>query len=381
MAEPNYTIDYENDPRLTGINDERDAAIEESDATYQGMIDGADSYYNAQIDATKNWETTQKDLQQQQTDFAIEQINQQKDQAKTDYTKEQSGAYVDWQKQSNQYGANAEQMAAQGMANTGYTESSQVAMYNQYQNRVMAARESYNRAVLNYDNAIKDAQLQNNAALAQIAYESLQKQLELSLAGFQYKNTLLLEKAATKREISNNYFTRWASMLDQINAENSLKEQVRHNKFNEDIAERAQKLDEKKFAYEQKKNSLIGGVSGGVSGGGSGGGGSTSGGKVKGGRKGSTSTSSSAGAKMLKTSPNSNESAVNKDATSNTVQPTVDMKSVNKLGYGPISADRLSGLVADNRVTKYVEDNKIKFKKNPGVRLTGQFKTFSRNNK
>ena len=201
----NYDINYE-DQRFTEVEQQKQEALTEAEKTYGDMINQSDSYYQAQIDASKQWAEQQQQNQQAQTDFAIEKIEQQKEQAQKDYTKEQSGAYVDWQKQSNQYGVNAEQMASAGMTNTGYSESSQVSMYNTYQNRVATARESYNQAVLNYNNAIKDAQLQNNSVLAEIAYNTLQTSLELSLQGFQYKNQLVLEKANAKREIDNTYY-------------------------------------------------------------------------------------------------------------------------------------------------------------------------------
>lgn len=246
MATPNYDVNYD-DKRFTQVESDKTAALTENEKLYGGMIDQAEGYYQDQIDAAKNWAETQKNLQNQQTDFAIQQINQQKDQAKQDYTKEQSGAYVDWQKQSNQYGANAEKMAAQGLAGTGYSESSQVSMYNTYQNRVMAARESYNRAVLNYDNAIKDARLQNNSVLAEIAYEALQKELELSLAGFQYKNTLLLAKADKATEIKNTYYQRYQDVLKQINTENALAEEVREY-------EESMKFQREQFEYQKEKD-------------------------------------------------------------------------------------------------------------------------------
>jgi hypothetical protein len=118
-------------------------------------------------------------------------------------------------------------MAANGLVNTGYGESSQVRMYNAYQSRVSTARESYNLAVLNYNNAIKDARLQNNSLLAEIAYKGLEKELELSLAGFQYKNQLLLDQAAKKKEIDSIYHSRYQEVLEQINKENALSEQIR----------------------------------------------------------------------------------------------------------------------------------------------------------
>ena len=268
-----YEINY-NDERLTKVEAEKDAAIKESDQMYDSMIGGSKEFYQGQIDAAKQWGETQKQNQQAQTDFAIEKIEQQKDQTHKDYLKEQSGAYVDWQKQKNDYGSNAEQQAASGLAHTGYSESSQVAMYNQYQNRVATAREVYNRAVLNYDNAIKDAQLQNNSILAEIAYNTLQTSLELGLQGFLHEEQLLQSKAAAKREIDATHWTKYQNVLDNIYKEDSMAEQIRQ--YNESLAEQKRQynetLAENKRQFNetialQKKNSSVSYSGGGSSGG------------------------------------------------------------------------------------------------------------------
>ncbi len=249
MAETNYTVNYD-DKRFAEVESDKKQALTELEKTYAGMIDSSDDYYNAQIDATREWADKQSSLQQAQTDFAIKEIEQQKEQTHKDYIKEQSGAYVDWQKQSNKYGANAEQMAAQGMTNTGYAESSQVAMYNQYQNRVTTARESYNLAIQNYNNSITEARLQNNAILAEIAYEALQQELELSLQGFQYKNSLLLEQANQKLQVENTYYQRYQDVLKQINTENALAEEVRQ--YNSDLAYKNAALAEEQRQFNEQ---------------------------------------------------------------------------------------------------------------------------------
>lgn len=223
---PNCSINYD-DERFAKVDSDKNDALDDLNQLYGGMIGNTDQYFNNQIQAVKDWGDTQSKIQQQQTDFTIEQINQQKDKSKKDYIKEQSGAYVDWQKQSNQYGVGAEKMASAGLTNTGYSESSQVSMYNTYQNRVATAREVYNQAVLNYNNSIKEAQLQNSAALAEIAFQTLQQTLELSLQGFQYKNQLILEQANKKLEIDNIYWNRYQDVLQQINTENALAEDIR----------------------------------------------------------------------------------------------------------------------------------------------------------
>lgn len=232
-ATPNYSIDY-SDPRFGKVESDKSQALTELEQTYSGMISGADKYYDAQIQASKDWADKQSQIQQEQTDFAIEQINQQKEQAQKDYLKEQSGAYVDWQKQSNQYGVNAEQMASAGLTNTGFAESSQVSMYNTYQNRVAVAREAVERSIMEFNNNITQARLQNNAALAELYFQAHKEQLELALSGFQYKNQLVIEQANKKIELDNMYHNRYQDVLQQINTENAIKEDIRQ--YNETMA-------------------------------------------------------------------------------------------------------------------------------------------------
>lgn len=362
MAETNYTVNYE-DKRFAEVESDKKQALTELEKTYAGMINSSDDYYNAQIDATREWADKQSSLQQAQTDFAIKEIEQQKEQTRKDYIKEQSGAYVDWQKQSNKYGANAEQMAAQGMTNTGYAESSQVAMYNQYQTRVTTSRESYNLAIQNYNNAITEARLQNNAILAEIAYEALQQELELSLQGFQYKNSLLLEQANHKLQVENTYYQRYQDVLKQINTENALAEEVRQ--YNADLAYKNAALAEEKRQfneqmafekqkYEDSQASAAVTYTGGGSSGSKKKSSSSSKSKVESKAKGTTlkskgTTTIKSGAKVGGTSTKSKE-------------PTVDMSSVLALGYGPISASKLDSLIRQGKVKEYTENGKLKYK-------------------
>jgi hypothetical protein len=91
-------------------------------------------------------------------------------------------------------------------------------MYNTYQNRVAVAKQSYDKAVLNYNNTITQARLENNAALAELAYASLQTQLELALTAFQYKNTLVTEAAKAEAEKEKTTLT-YEDILGLLNNE------------------------------------------------------------------------------------------------------------------------------------------------------------------
>lgn len=246
-----------NDERLTQINKDKNLALAESNGAIDRMVSEAGDFYQAQIDNTQQWVDTQTKLQNEQTDFTIEKIEQQKEQLQNDYQKEQSAAYVDYQKQSNDYGSNAEQMAASGLVHTGYSESSKVAMYTAYQSRVAAAKASYDLAKLNYDNGIKEAKLQNNSALAEIKLQAYQTQLELGLEGFQYKNSLLMEKLDRKAQIDDRYYARFQDTVAQINAEKALAEEQRQ--YNESLAlQRAQLAEEQRQFDAQYGNTSIG---------------------------------------------------------------------------------------------------------------------------
>lgn len=220
-ATPNFETDY-SDERFGKVDQEYQDDMTDLQQTVGGMIDNVDGYYKDLQDHLEESANKQMQLQQEQTDFAIEKIEQQKEQAQKDYLKEQSGAYVDWQKQSNAYGAEAEKMASAGLTGTGYSESSQVAMYNTYQNRVATAREVLSQAKLNYDNNIKEAMLQNNAVLAEIWTNMYTKQLELALEGFQYKNQLVLDLADRKREIKNDKWQKELAIIQQQNTEKEM---------------------------------------------------------------------------------------------------------------------------------------------------------------
>ena len=230
-----------NDERFLQVQREQNQALTDLNNRYNQMIADSDKYYQDAAKAAEDYGKQQAEIQQANTDFTIERINQQKEQSEKDYVKEQKASYVDWQKQSNQYGVHQEQLAAAGLRGGGYSESSQVSMYNQYQNRVGQARETFNKATLEYDNSIKEAQLTNNAKLAEIAYDALQKKLEISLNGFQYKNQLLANQINAQQALNDTYYNRWQDVLKQINTENALAEEKRQ--FDEQMALQRQAQD------------------------------------------------------------------------------------------------------------------------------------------
>ena len=220
----NNIIDY-NDERLTTVEKEGTARKNEITENYNKMINDRDTYTQQQQANLENWQKQQTELQQAQTAHTIDKINQQKDQNTKDYQKEQKASYTDYMKQSNQYGANAEMLARQGLQNSGYQESSQVSMWNTYQNRVASARESYKKAVLEFNNMLKDAELSNNETLANIAQQKLEQSLQIALQGFEYKNNLTIQRDNKIDDIDTTYHAKYQDVLNQINREYEYEQQ------------------------------------------------------------------------------------------------------------------------------------------------------------
>ena len=292
------------------------------------------------------------DAQDAQTEFTIEKINQEKAQAQKDYTKEQSGAYTDWQKQSNQYGVNAEQRAMNGLQNSGYSESSQVSMYNQYQARITAARESYVKIMQDFSNQITAARIANNSALAQIYYDAMAKRLELTTQ-FAFKNTELLttmatQKAAVQQQNKQHYMSVYNAILNEM----QLAENARQH--NETLAARNAEFEaemdykNRYFAWqkEQAAKSSSGGSGGGV--------------------RLSKGSSGSSGTKKETTVSKSTLNKIHGGKTDTKKEEkamAVNMQSVLKLGYGPISAKKLQELMDKGIVEEYVKDGYYCYRK------------------
>lgn len=364
VAETAAPTEKKQDDRLTKVENDKSAAVAEVKKTYDEMIGQSDQFYQDQINANSKWEEEQKKLQQEQTDFTIGKIQQEKEQAEEDYKKEQSGAYVDWQKQSKNHGVNAEQMAASGMTGSGYSESSRVAMYTAYQNRVAVARESLQKAIVSYNNAMTEARLQNSSALAKIAADALQQRLALAMEGFQYKNSLLQSKMKDMQTIESSFNQRWQSVLDQIYREEAFEEEKRQ--YEATMAEKKRQFDEE-MKLAQKENSGVSIMGGAASG-------NTIGNSS--GASGEESTSSGSGEpvkpkpsaiytvtqQLINKLPKSkipSTATPSKAKSAKTSGKTVDMSSVTALGYGPISAERLAELVDSGEVVLVEESGKL----------------------
>ena len=248
-SDGSYSVNYE-DERFAEVTNEQKQQEAQLNQTYDNIINNTDKHYQNQIEATKDYANQQSELQQAQTDFAIQQIEQQKEQAQKNYTKEQKASYVDYMKQTK---SNAQNMANSGLSNTGYSESSIVSMYNQYQNRVGTAKESLNQTIMNYNNGIQQAILANNEKLAEIAFNALQTENQLNQQAFEYKNSIILQKEQELQQLNDTYYARYQDVLGQINSEIELQmalDQI-DREYEQWLAEFNEQKRQSDLAYQQ----------------------------------------------------------------------------------------------------------------------------------
>ena len=249
-------VNYD-DERFTKVEQDKQNELNKYNQTYDNLIAERDKFTQQQQDYVDNWKTTQEQSANDNLNHQLDLYNQQKEKAEKEYQNEAKASYIDYQKEVDKYGVSRENVVANGLSNSGYAESSKVDMYNTYQNRVATAKESLNNIKLEFDNAIKEAQLSNNATLAELALQQMQQKLEIALEGFNYKDTQTQNKLNWEYNLNNTYYDRYKDVENQINYENEQAEAIRQ--YNEQMAYQkeqdkiAQEQWEREYALQQQQ--------------------------------------------------------------------------------------------------------------------------------
>ena len=111
-------------------------------------------------------------------------VNRQKEDYDREATKNAKALYSDYRKQSNPYGATAENLASQGLNKSGYAESSQVNLYNNYQKNVTTLITETNKLKADADFQMNQAFLDADIQKAQNALAIYQQQAQLALTEY-----------------------------------------------------------------------------------------------------------------------------------------------------------------------------------------------------
>lgn len=267
--------------QLTDLNNQKAQTLNEYNNYYNDQLNQHQELMNQQQNLVNQYEQTQQNALNNNLSRTNEMIEQNRKETQENINAEKKDAYVDYMKQINQYGGAQEQLATQGLANTGYNASERIAMYSTYQNRVSAANTAMTKANVEYDRQIKEAQDNFDVAKAQLALDTLQKSYEIALQGFEYKNTLFNNRMQFNLQLDDTYYNRanaaqnridnYTSQINNIyQTRDKMAEEKRQ--FDETMAEKKREYDQN-FAEEQRQYNESLALSKAKSSGGSGGGG------------------------------------------------------------------------------------------------------------
>lgn len=230
--------------RYAKVENEKQAALEQSNNTYNELLNSNSQLAQQQKDYINNWQKTQNEIADKTANYQTELQNQNKQKAEKEFQNEaiaSKNAYYDF---INPYGAQAEIQAQNGLNNSGYSETTKLGAWNTQQNRTAAARTTLNNAKQQYDNAIKEIELNRDTTKSQYALEALQQQLDAALQEFNTSSQLKQNQLSNSQALDSEYNTRYDTVWNQINTEKQQQEAIRQ--YNQNYALQQQQLEEQK---------------------------------------------------------------------------------------------------------------------------------------
>ena len=141
-----------------------------------------------QNDLLSQQQNLQNQIVQQQTQKNIDELNYQKNKIDNQTNKTTSGLYTNYQKMANNYGIQAEQRAQMGLANSGYSETARVNLYNNYQRNVTETVNNANQLKADFDFQIAQARQTGDITLAQNQLALYQQKMQLLTQEYDMRN-------------------------------------------------------------------------------------------------------------------------------------------------------------------------------------------------
>ena len=188
-----------------------------------------DMLVNQQNSLLNQQEQKQNDLINQQTQMQVDELNREKEKLDKETQKTTSGLYSSWQKQANQYGAGMEQLAQQGLGNSGYAESTRTSLYNAYQKSVTDTLNNANELKADYDFKITQARQNGSVQQAQAALDLYSQRLQLLTQNYELRQNR--EQYLYQQERDRISDQQWQKSFDEQVRQNEIENQWRQKEF------------------------------------------------------------------------------------------------------------------------------------------------------
>lgn len=166
-------------------------------------IDRLTSNQNKMLD---NALEQQNSITQKQTEMNVADLDRQKQEVDKDAIKTNKALYTEYKKASNPFGSTAENLASQGLGNSGYAETTQANLYNTYQKNVTDTLNNARDLKSDFDFKISQARQTGDITLAQNALNIYNQRMQLLSQEYEMRNNreqFLYQKEQDKLAQSN----------------------------------------------------------------------------------------------------------------------------------------------------------------------------------
>lgn len=182
----------------------------------------------------------QQDITNKQTEMNVAELEKNKQEIDKDVDKTNKALYAEYRKASNPYGAVAENLASQGLGNSGYAETTQTNLYNTYQRNITDTLNNARDLKADFDFQISKARQTGDITLAQNALEIYNQKMQLLTQEYELKNNreqFLYQKEQNALSQSN-WEKEWAyqQQRDQI-SDNQWKQSFDYQKQRDAVAD------------------------------------------------------------------------------------------------------------------------------------------------
>lgn len=130
----------------------------------------------------------QEDIVNKQTELNVAELEKNKQEVDKDVTDANRALYTKYRKATNPYGVNAENLASQGLGNSGYAETTQTNLYNTYQKNVTDTLNNARDLKADFDFQISKARQTGDITLAQNALDIYNQKMQLLTQEYELRN-------------------------------------------------------------------------------------------------------------------------------------------------------------------------------------------------
>lgn len=160
----------------------------------------------------------QNDIINKQTQMQVDNLARQKEDIDKEATQQNRALYQDYRKATNPFGQQAENLAGQGLANSGYAETTMSRLYNTYQNNITSTLNNARDLKADVDFQIQQARQNGDITLAQNALELYKQKMQLLTEEYDLRNNR--EQFLYQKEQDALAQSNWQQEFDYQKAQN-----------------------------------------------------------------------------------------------------------------------------------------------------------------